>query len=210
MDILGKLFGSPDKVKVMRLFILNPEQPFATKEVTKRSKINPAVSRHELSLLSQIGLIKKVAGKKAGHWQLSPAFPFLSYLKGLLQIDLLTRQREITDRFANCGKIKLLVIAGLFIETGDSRADLLLVGDRLKRGAIERAIKSMEAEVGRELIYAVFDTADFLYRLNAYDKFIRDILDYPHERIIDRLALPNTKANNWLSTTVKSANVAVV
>ncbi len=210
MDILGKLFGSPDKVKVMRLFILNPEQTFATKEVTKRSKINSAVSRRELSLLSQIGLIKKVAGKKAGHWQLSPVFPFLSYLKGLLQIDLLTRQREITDRFANCGKIKLLVIAGLFIETGDSRADLLLVGDRLKRGAIERAIKSMEAEVGRELVYAVFETADFLYRLNAYDKFIRDILDYPHERIIDRLALPNTKANNWLSTTVKSSNVAVV
>jgi len=61
------------------------------------------------------------------------------------------------------------------------------VGDKLKRGAVDRVIKTMEAEVGRELVYAVFDTADFLYRLNAYDKFIRDVLDYPHEKIIDKL-----------------------
>ena len=103
----------------------------------------------------------------------------------------MTRQREITDRFAHCGKIKLLIVAGLFIHSDDSRADLLLVGDHLKRGAIERAIKTMEAEVGRELVYAAFETDDFRYRMNAYDKFIRDILDYPHEKIIDRLGLEN-------------------
>lgn len=187
MDILGKLFGGADKVKVMRLFILNPDPVFDSKEVAKRSKITTAAARREIGLLRQLGFIRA----KRGEHRLNPSFPFLNHLRGLLRADILTRQREITDRFAHCGKIKLLVIAGLFIQTDDSRADLLLVGDKLKRAAIERAIKTMEAEVGRELIYAVFDTADFLYRFNAYDKFIRDILDYPHNKIINRLNLDN-------------------
>ena len=96
---------------------------------------------------------------------------------------------EITDRFSAAGKIRLLLVAGIFIQDNDSRADLVLVGDRLKRGAIERAVKSMEAEIGRELNYAVFETSDFLYRMEAYDKFIRDLLDYPHEKIINKLGI---------------------
>lgn len=189
MDILGKLFGGAEKIKVLRLFVLNPEAAFDAKAVARRSKISAAVARRETTRFRQIGLIKKAAGKRSHDWRLNPSFPFLNNIRGLLQSDLLARQREITDRFSHCGKIRLLIIAGLFIQTDDSRADLLLVGNKLKRGAIERAIKMIEAEVGRELVYAVFDTADFLYRLNAYDKFIRDILDYPHEKIIDRLGL---------------------
>ncbi|MBI2100469.1 MAG: hypothetical protein HYT47_00380 [Candidatus Vogelbacteria bacterium] len=189
MDILGKLFGGAEKIKVIRLFVFNPDTALDAKVVAKRSKISLAAARRETARLRQLGLIKKAAGKKSRGWQLNLSFPFLNNLRGLFRVDLLTRQREITDRFAHYGKIKLLIIAGLFIQNHDSRADLLLVGDKLKRGAIERAIKLIEAEVGRELVYAILDTADFMYRLNAYDKFIRDILDYPHEKIIDRLGL---------------------
>jgi hypothetical protein len=42
----------------------------------------------------------------------------------------------------------------------------------------------MEAEIGGELSYAVFETKEFLYRLNMYDKLVRDILDYPHEVVV--------------------------
>ena len=193
MDILGKLFGGSDKVKVMRLFLTNPDLILVVKEIARRSKIQLIAAHRELTLLRHLEFInpkrgeKTPTGKKLNGWQLNPLFPFLSHLRNLLRADILNRQREITDRFAHCGKIKLLIVAGLFIQTDDSRTDLLLVGDKLKRGAVDRVIKTMEAEVGRELVYAVFDTADFLYRLNAYDKFIRDVLDYPHEKIIDKL-----------------------
>jgi len=202
MDILGKLFGGTEKVKVMRLFITNPELIFDFKEIAKRSKITSVVARREIALLRQLELIQAKrgltpvsnqpagsvgVGKKLNGWQLNPEFPFLAHLRTLLRADILGRQRELTNRFARGGKIKLLIVAGIFIQAEESRADLLVVGDKLKRTVIDRAIKTMEAEVGRELVYAVFETADFLYRLNAYDKFVRDVLDYPHEKIIDKL-----------------------
>ncbi|GAG51475.1 unnamed protein product [marine sediment metagenome] len=30
----------------------------------------------------------------------------------------------------------------------------------------------------------MFDTKEFFYRLNMYDKLIRDILDFPHEVVL--------------------------
>ncbi len=191
MEILDKLFGSGDKVKVMKLFILNPDSVIESKEVARRCKITPISARHELNLLHSMGFLasKKKDKSSPGGWQLNPAFPYLSHLNGLLKTELVARKLELTDRFSAAGKVKLLLLAGIFIQDNDSRADLVLVGDRLKRGAIDRAIKSMEAEIGRELNYSVFETEDFLYRLGAYDKFIRDLLDYPHEKIINKLGI---------------------
>jgi hypothetical protein len=54
---------------------------------------------------------------------------------------------------------------------------------------LERAIRDIESEVGKELTYAAFKTDDFIYRLGMYDKFIRDILDYPHEKILDKIGI---------------------
>jgi len=202
MEVLAKLFGSGDKVKVMKLFILNPDLVIEAKEIAHRCKINSSSARHELIVLRSIGFIglkkgekkekerekSKIKGSITG-WQLNPTFPYLGHLKGLLKTELVTQKLELTDRFGSAGKVKLLLIAGIFIQDNDSRADLVLVGDRLKRGVIERAVKSMEAEIGRELNYAIFETGDFLYRMGAYDRFIRDLLDYPHEKIINKLGL---------------------
>ena len=54
----------------------------------------------------------------------------------------------------------------------------------MKRSRIEEGIKKIEAELGIELVYAMFETKEFIYRLNMYDKLIRDILDYPHEVVL--------------------------
>jgi hypothetical protein len=45
-------------------------------------------------------------------------------------------------------------------------------------------IRALEAEIGREIVYAVFDYKEFLYRLNMYDKLIRDVLDFPHKVLV--------------------------
>jgi hypothetical protein len=80
-----------------------------------------------------------------------------------------------------------LIITGIFIGRTTDRVDLLVVGDKIKKKEIDRALQHIESVVGREVAYAYFDTEDFLYRLNVKDRLIRDILDYPHERIINKI-----------------------
>ena len=94
---------------------------------------------------------------------------------------------SILKKLKPAGKIKLLIVSGIFLQQSESRADLLIVGDNLNKKILENRIKTIESELGRELTYAIFETKEFTYRLNMYDKLIREILDAPHERIVDFL-----------------------
>src|SRR3989344_4648234 len=180
MEILGKILGSSARVKIMRLFLVNRTKSFTGTEILKRSRISKDTLRRELKLLSSGGFLKK----RGAGWSLHPFFGYSAGFENLLLgLDILSQQ-AILDNFKKIGSINLFIISGIFIKNRDSRADLLIVGDRLKRGKIEEGIKKIEAEIGGELTYVVFDTKEFLYRLDMYDKLVRDIIDFPHEVVL--------------------------
>ena len=205
MEILGKLFGAPEKVKIMRLFLFNPEQAFDLEGVVLKTKSAVKDVRREISELDKIGLVKKriffkdvkkeigkkteIIKKKTSGWILNNSFPYLIELQGLLINAQLIRHGEILKRLSSVGKLKVLIVSGVFIQDLDSRVDLLIVGDNLKKFALENAVKTIESEIGREINYTAFETPDFLYRLGICDKLIRDILDYRHEKVLDRIGI---------------------
>ncbi len=94
---------------------------------------------------------------------------------------------EILSRLSRAGKMKLIITTGVFIQNHDSRIDMLVVGDRLNLKLIERTIRNMESEIGRELRFVVLETDEYKYRLGVYDKLVRDILDFPHQKLLDKL-----------------------
>jgi hypothetical protein len=183
MEILGKILGNSARVKIMRLFLLNRGKGFTNKDVTKRSRVSPLIVRRELRLLSSIGFIKKRSAVSS-EWYFNSLFKYGEQFENLLlSLDTLSKQ-TILNNFRKIGRVKLIITSGVFIKNHDSRVDLLIVGDKMKRSKIEEGIKKIEAEIGIELVYAVFETKEFLYRLNMYDKLVRDILDYPHEVVL--------------------------
>ncbi len=205
METLSKLFSGEGRVKVMRLFLFNPEGLFSLDQIIAKAKIASREAKLEIDVLAKAGMIRsrkavqeltvKRRGKtvdlkkKVVVWHLDPNFEYLLPLQNLLINTRPLRPNEILKRLGNVGKLKMVIVAGVFIQNPDSRVDILIVGDNLRRGAIERIVKTMEAEIGKELAFAAFETADFNYRLGMYDKLIRDILDYPHQKLLDRLNL---------------------
>ena len=49
--------------------------------------------------------------------------------------------------------------------------------------------RELEADVGKTLNYTIMDTNEFTYRYNIYDRFVRNIFNYPHQKIIDTLGI---------------------
>lgn len=177
MEILGKILGNPARVKIMRLFLLNPKNRFNKKDITKRSRVSSDIVNREIRLLSSVGFIKK----HNNFWFFNSVFKYaLEFNRLLINSDILNK-KNIVDNFKKVGLVKLLLVSGIFIKNKDSVVDLLIVGNKMKKAKIEEEVKKLEAEIGTELVYAVFDTKEFIYRLNMYDKLIRDILDFPHE-----------------------------
>lgn len=190
MEILSRLFGSEAKVKIIRLFLFSPETVFDTATIALRVKEDAFKVRHELFNLEKIGLIKRKAKKQGKNgFMLNNDFSYMISLQNLLINSKPLQPKEIIRKISSLGTIKLIIVAGVFIQNPDSRVDILIVGDNIKKGQLEHMIKKLEAEIGKELKYAYFSTQDFNYRLNMYDKLIRDVLDYPHEKIVNKLAL---------------------
>ncbi len=205
MERLGILFGSIARVKLMRHFLMNPELKFTLKELATRSKVSLSSVRKEILILKKCDLVKDTISsipgrggsfKKVKAVTMNPAFPYKVTLGDLLLQPQTIDKTSITKRFKKIGKIKLLIISGVLTGTMDSRVDLLVVGKDVDSKRLERAMRDVEADVGRELAYAAFDTDDFSYRVNMYDKLIADVLDFPHERLIDSLSVSTRRTIN--------------
>jgi hypothetical protein len=195
MDTLAKLFGGQPRVKIMRLFLLNQECSFSIEDIMSRSRVTKANVRRELNALLAMGFIKHKMITKEGYrgskkrvpaWFLNNSFPYLNSVRDLLVDPKLILQEDLISRFRQAGKIKFMLVAGVFIgDSKNSRVDLLIVGDKLKKNIIQQVVKGLEAEIGKELDYVVFDSTEFKYRLDMYDKLVCDIIDYPHEKLVD-------------------------
>jgi hypothetical protein len=203
MDILGQLFGSDTRVKLMRLFLFNPEKGSTIKEIIERSRAKSAQVRREIGLLIKLGIVKKrpitrdvVRGKGKNQkikkvsdtgYFLDQKFPYLQALKNLLITASLHADDTLVKRFSSAGKIKLFIASGVFIQEWEARVDLLIVGDDINMSKLENIVRAIESEVGKEISYAAFETQEFEYRRGIHDRLIRDIFDFPHTALVDRL-----------------------
>lgn len=182
---VAHIFGGEGKVKIMRLFIFNPSLNFTLAEVCSRAKVSSATARRELLNLVKAGLIKK--GAKT--YSLNRSYRYLSAIGNFLIDATPLSEKEIVRKISTAGNMKLILISGIFLHNPDSRVDILIVGDHIKTSKLNSIMASIEAELGKELRYAVFETSDFQYRMGVYDKLIRDILDSQHETILNRLGI---------------------
>ena len=185
MKSVSHIFGGEAKVKVMRLFIFNPGLTFSSAEVASRVKERSGKARRELNILTKAGLIKR----RTKGYILNSSYVYLPAVENFLIDATPLTEREIIRKVSRAGTIKLILISGVFLHDRDSRVDILVVGDHLKQAKLLTVMSSIEAELGKELRYAAFDTLDFQYRLGIYDKLIRDILDSQHQKILNKLAI---------------------
>ena len=200
-EILERLFGSSAKVKIIKLFLFNPRDIFDKDTISNRTKSSQSDMRKQLGILEKMHMIQaksffkeveqrgKIVKKRVQGWYVNPDFPFLLPLQNLLIKTAPLSNNEIISMLSKAGKLKLVIIAGVFIQDQDSRVDLLVVGDNLSKAKLETTIHNIESEIGRELRYSAFETDDFKYRLDMYDKLVRDILDFNHEVVLDKISL---------------------
>lgn len=205
MHTLEKIFGSATKVKILRLFLFNPEAVYDLDDLVQKTHSPSGEVKKEVATLNDAGILNKksfikefsnkkrnkiiVSKRKVNGFILEQKFIHLASLQKMLIHTTPLSFDEVVRRFSLSGKVKLLIVAGVFNQEWDSRVDLLVVADNLRKNYIENAVKEIEYQVGRELKYAAFETTDFQYRLGMFDKLVRDILDYPHNKLINKLGL---------------------
>lgn len=203
--ILEKLFASPIMIRMVRFFYLNPNVIFLREEIKERIGGDTIELRKTIAILEHIEFLKqrfistvspkkikrgakrKKKGFKKEGFLLNRAFPLFQELKDLVLSPSPISKPELVRALKRLGRVKLLLLSGVFIRKEDQRVDLFVVADGVRPYLFERLMRSIEAEIGKELNYALMTSQDFTYRFNLSDRFIREIFDAPREILINKL-----------------------
>ncbi len=202
-DVLEVLFGSQARVRLLRLFLANPNEIFDQKTITKRLGINAALLVREVRQLESIGYIKqstrvssvkfgvgkKIVKKRTRGFCLVRDFLYIQELTAFFASSAPSAREKILRDAKSVGRVSLLIIAGSLIGQDTGRVDVFIVGDSLKKARIERVLRSIEMDIGKEIVYAIMPTKEFQYRYGMYDRFIKDLFDHPHEILVNKLGI---------------------
>lgn len=198
-DPLAILFGNTARVKLLRLFLFNPNLIIGFDGILRRARLVRRTARTELNILEKAGVVrrKQVYEEIHGHikkrqvlgYTLNKNFSLLSSLQSFLFDTAPLDSKTVLRHLKKVGKLDMVVVTGIFMREFDQRLDLIVASSKLQENKVEAAVRTLEAEIGIEIRFAVFKTEDFLYRLGMYDKLTRDVFDYPHQILIDKIGV---------------------
>lgn len=197
--ILERLFESPVKIKLLKLFLRNINDAFSFSEIRELILVDTPVLKRELQKLCEIGLIKKQTIKqdrqksksKAQRYTYSadPEFVFFKEVQSLVLKSSPADEDKLAKEIQGLGNIRLIILSGIFLKPtrGISRTDLLIVSDFLSITKFNNFIKSLGAEIGSEVNYTLFTTKEYEYRKQMFDRFLSDILEKPHKVLFENM-----------------------
>lgn len=187
-DAMAKLFGSAERLRLLRLFFFNPRHLFTSEEVARRTKMSPRTAAHEMRSLADAGVLRFMETSKNPRlrYTVDEKFRFFGTLREML-LDAPLRSMDVYKRVRGLGSVKFIGLGGIFVGDFDGHLDILVVGDRIDERRLKNIMRELESDIGRELRFAALHTPDFLYRLTVSDRFIRDFVDFPHRILYDKL-----------------------
>jgi hypothetical protein len=192
-SILDNLFGSRVRVKLLKLLYRQHPAMFTTTELAQRIQEPVFIARREIMGLRDIGMVaKQRSGKDREKYGIHPDFEYFKELRELVLKPTPGETDRLVKRINALGRVKLAVVAGLFVAraedtTYEPPADLFIVGDDIDRKKLTAFLKSLEAETGSEIRFAIMEKDEFLHRYKYFDRFLRVLLEGPHRKIISKL-----------------------
>jgi hypothetical protein len=199
---LSILFGSTARVKLLRFFLFNPSKEFTFDDMCKRARLVRRTARTEITALERAEVITKrtiyitVIGKdgkekktKAIGYGLNKKFPELQALQTFLFETAPIDGKNLLTHLRKAGTIDFLVVAGVFVREFEQSLDVLIAMKKVSQSKIETAIRSLEAEIGIEIRFAIMTSESLLYRVGMNDKLTRDTFDYKHQILVDKIGV---------------------
>lgn len=217
--MLEKLFGSNSRVKILKLFLLNPADKFYIRQLSRDLKLQLNSVRRELENLEKFGILTsdmkngeeknggkeasgqparpaeapaKLAGQAGGqekkYFRANPNFVLFDEIKALIVKAQVLYEKDFVRKLNAIGKIKLLILTGIFVNNPSALIDILIVG-KVNKIKLIKLIRELENELGKEINFTIFDSQEFKYRRDITDIFLYGILDGRKLVVIDEVGL---------------------
>ncbi|MFO7929701.1 MAG: nucleotidyltransferase domain-containing protein [Candidatus Humimicrobiaceae bacterium] len=175
--MLNKLFSSKTRVEVLKLFLLNADEIFYQRQISKLTAQPIRGVQREVEKLSKIGLIESSVQGNRNYYKLNKACPIAQDLKNIFLKTV--GVAKVLKESLSKERIKFAFIYGSYAKGEESflsDIDLMVIGDILSK-ELSRILSEPKQKLRRVINYAVFPLNEFIKKANQKDHFINSILN---------------------------------
>ena len=196
--MVEQLFGSKTRVKLLQLFMSNPNRSFYVREITRKVEEQINSVRRELANLLSIGVITSDTSNNRLYYEVNQNYQYFEALTMMFgdtpSIKKLPKKKEgqedtvdntLEAEIRSLGNVQFALLTGQFTRDEASGIDILIVGD-INKTKLENFITDLEASEKKEIRYVVMGESDFRYRRQIKDRFTTTVLESKIQVIIDR------------------------
>jgi predicted transcriptional regulator len=196
--MIEQLFGSKTRVKLLQLFLGNPNRAFYVREITRKIDEQINSVRRELANLLSIGIISSETNNNRLYYEVDQKYEYYKPLEeifGNASVSKSVKQTtsKLNDPIHAIGNVELAIFTGQFTRDETSGVDILIVGD-VNKTQLSKYIDELERKEGKELRYTVLPRNEFEYRRQVNDRFIALVLNSKINVVVDKNNLTDKEA----------------
>lgn len=177
--LLEDLIISRVRVKMLTLFLTNPNMIFHVRDIVRKVGEEINAVRRELAHLEKGGMLVKEQRANRLFYNFRKEYPLYYEL-----MELIAKTSglgwDIVKNKAKLGKIKFAMLSGRFVRglphKGTNDVDLLIVGS-VVLPELSQLVKNEEVRKERELNYTVMTEEEFEFRKRRRDPFVLSVLE---------------------------------
>mgnify|MGYP006952623271 CR=1 FL=1 len=188
-DILDSKYGS----ELLAFLLLAPQRCYSGKELSKRLHISERILTGLLNEFHRDSMVKVFARERARLYIINPKHKLLPEIKASLVKNQKPYEDELFSAIKKVGKIKAAFLSGVFTGQPQLPVDLLLVG-KVSLSKLDTFLKQCKNMLGIDLNYSIMTPEEYKLRSDTFDRFIKDIFDYPHLAVVDQTKKKTSKA----------------
>lgn len=196
--MLAKLFGSTARVKILKLFLLNPDTSYYIRQIARHLNLQLSAVRRELENLETLELLESHTGSEEDeveegsrgnkndrkYYKAKRDFILFNEIRELILKAQILCKKDFTDKLKKLGTIRLLILSGLFLNDSQAGVDMLIVGN-FDKAKVAKLVRKLEEELVTEVNYAVLSEEEFKYRRQVTDVFLYSVLEGKKIVVID-------------------------
>lgn len=175
--MFSDLITSKSRVKLLNVFLSNPNDMFHVREIVRRTGDEINAVRRELAFLEKNGILTREPRANRVYYSFNKSYPFYYDLLrlGSKNIGL---GADILKNKVKLGRIKYAMFSGRFLrkmKEQPDEVDLLIVGN-VVLPELALLVREEEKRLNTEINYTVMTEEEFNFRKKKRDPFIVSIL----------------------------------
>jgi predicted nucleotidyltransferase len=177
---MDRLFGSKTRVSLLAKLLMNPDESFYIRELSRELKIPYSMLYKEEKNLASLGIVNEEKKGKVTLVSINKNMPYFAELKNLM-IKTVGLGDLLKTALSELEGMRYALIYGSFAsgeESVSSDIDLLIVGNSSEE-KILNVVGRVEKEVGREINYILWSEEEFMKRIKSKHHLLREIASKP-------------------------------